>query len=341
VRELFQLGDPALVPSVVDAAQRGDREALLSVWDDLTRQGADPGRFLLRCSAELKERYLQSADRRWLNALDAAWQGVNLLKYESFPALLVELTLLRISAALNQSVQPETAQAQQQQSPPQLPPAGPPKPEAKPESAVQDKPATQAPARRPWDKDKPARQPVPAAKTPAANATSPPASGANGVWQKFLDDLQRHHLTTYSHLVRGVSGRIEGQRLRILFNPGERQTYGFAVREIHLQAMAEAARRVIGASAQVAVELSGSSQPPVVAGGPAEQRSESEPPPELLHDIVDEQPLQDSGEVDAEQLERAAAEMSFDPEVDDIETRRPTAQDAISLFDATELEPEE
>jgi len=168
-------------------------------------------------------------------------------------------------------------------------------------------------------------------------------NSSDGIWEQFLDDLQQQqHLTTYSLLVRGVSGRLDGQRLRILFNPDERQTYGFATREVHLEALRSSARRIIGTEAQVVLELSGSTVQPVVTGGPSAGQATPEPPAEVLHDIVDEPPAPElRRQIDVDELERSAAEISWDADEDGEEPQRPTAQDAITLFDATELEPEE
>ena len=78
IRELFQLGDPTLIPSVADLLVAGDSQKVMGVWDTLVEQGADPGRFLLRLAGELKQRYLETSDGKFLVGMEALWQGVKI-----------------------------------------------------------------------------------------------------------------------------------------------------------------------------------------------------------------------------------------------------------------------
>ncbi len=100
IRELFQLGDPALMERIVAAISSGDPQALIGSWDELAQAGMDASRFLLDLAGALKQRHLAEPSGRWRMALEAVWKGLNLLKYDNFPALLIELTLLEAQAAL-------------------------------------------------------------------------------------------------------------------------------------------------------------------------------------------------------------------------------------------------
>ncbi|MCH7471557.1 DNA polymerase III subunit gamma/tau, partial [bacterium] len=120
IRELFQLVDPSQISAIVEQLHAADPSPALASWERLAASGTDAARFLLKIAGELKRLYLEQPRPKLRAALEALWQGVNLLKHDSYPTLVVELALLKAHAALvEEAVQPaapEETQAPEEES---------------------------------------------------------------------------------------------------------------------------------------------------------------------------------------------------------------------------------
>jgi DNA polymerase-3 subunit gamma/tau len=291
VRELFQLGDLELVPSVVEAIRTGARRELLDTWERLTGQGADAGRFLLQVADALKKCYLESGDVAWRHALEAIWQGLNLLKQESFPALLVELSLLQATEAY---------------AAPELRAAAAPAPEAIPNRGMPADfrrgaggPASAAPAGAvpsaatpvldddvlppPVNRTEfqvrrtpPARPAAPESASPVPGADLPPRREAAMMvptaqrspeplppaspdWTRFLAELQGRSLTAYALVAGYTQGSPVGDALELPYAGSRnwaRQACTYAQFPEMLAALSQAALPVYG-TARVAVGMTG------------------------------------------------------------------------------------
>jgi DNA polymerase-3 subunit gamma/tau len=340
VRELFQLGDPALIRQAVDRLAAGDPKPVLGTWEELVAQGVDAGRFLLKIGEELKQRYLATGQPVWREALGAVWEGVNLLKYESFPALLVELTLLKAQGALATTVGAELATPEPQAA-------------VEPLASVVAAKSPEGSAAAPT-----ARVPSPASTmpeaVPQAGSASPEAPPRRD-WGGYLGEVKRRRLTAYSLLFRDVDGRVDEGVLRISFASERRQAHAFAQRKENADVLVAAAQAVFGAGTAVVLELEGAEgeqatlhQPRLQAVGQA-----IPPPDEVLADVV-ESPGEEVGGTagfDPAKLSATAEEMTVDvttPAGEEVpqgapkkSQRPPTAQEAMSLFEATEITEEE
>jgi len=348
INELFQLGDPTLAPRGADLLAAGDPEPLLKLWDELVQQGADAGQFLLRLATELKQRYLATHEDGWRLALEAVWRGVNLLKFESFPAVLVELTLLNAQLAYRGVKAPaaeraaETAapsapaQRQSQPAPARpaaAPPPAPPAAQAAPEAA-QLREAGQAPTEA----------------VPAETLEEEPADN----WARFLAEIKARRTTTYALLFRGASGELADGRLLIEFERGALPAFRYSKNEEHRQVLLAAAAELFGDQTGVILRLAGDEHSTVDLTPRAEKPAGApeELPVELLSDVD-----QDSDEaatggrsrgkvggVDPDRLSRSAEDMTSDlsaePAAEDDE-ERPTVGFITTLFDGQEIEDEE
>ncbi|MBN2081076.1 DNA polymerase III subunit gamma/tau [bacterium] len=357
IQELFQLGDPTLAPRVVDALAAGDPLPVLETWETLLRQGADAGQFMLKVADELKARYLATGETGWRRALEAIWQGVNLLKFESFPAVLVELTLLNAQAALATPVsQPAAAAPPQRPAPARTQPAAPAR-GGDPDPRILAKPVVDLPAAKP-----PAQPsaPAPAVAPPsappgpvAAERQTGPVARMTAEWEQYLAALKAHRLTTYALLFRDVFGELKGNVLTIEFAAGAEAAYKYAQMEEHAPHLVAVAEKVNKQPTGVILRLEGRpGAEAVLKDLTRPEPKQDEPPPEITMDVVAEYEVVDEGPaggaagVDPDRLaqsaERMESELSteLNPVAEDAD-ERPTAGFVQSLFDAEELTEEE
>jgi DNA polymerase-3 subunit gamma/tau len=267
VRELFQLGDPELVPGVVEAIRTGARRELLDTWERLAGQGADAGRFLLQVAVALKQRYIESGDPAWRRALEAVWQGLNLLKQESFPALLVELSLLEAAAnyaaPVAAAAAPEAAPARGapaelrrtlapgRQAPPSGPAVGsapdrPQPPAAQPPAPT--RPPQTEPVRSEGQTDAPP-PPAPVIREQPAPAAEPGLPPAGPEWARFLAGLRERSLPAYVLVAPYVQGEVRDGVLELPYPPERRwarQACTYVQSSEMLAALSEAAAGTYG-----------------------------------------------------------------------------------------------
>jgi DNA polymerase III subunit gamma/tau len=368
VRELFQLSDPQLLRDAADQLTQPESGALLAIWQDLARQGADAGQFLIRLAGEVKRRYLDSNDDAWRRSLVKLWEGLNLLKFESFPALLVELTLLSAQQAYRQaSATPAPVQTAPASPPVPQSAAGRPTPQpAAPPSASRSQPPSYRPAGRspqPAPAHPPATaQPVapavlsgrvnpPQAATPAAPEPTGGSSAPGAGWDSLLSQLKTSAVTTYALVKEGVHARLEGQLLRLIFDQDARPAYRFIQNPRHERPLANAVVAAYGAGVTPAVEVAGepgSRVPLQVAAAAGIRPAADAPPVEILADVVGEaeeigsdafakalpSTAVKSDNIDLVDELGAAIGQAGEP---DSNARQATKQDVMRLFDAEEL----
>jgi len=339
IAELFQLGSAQAAVAMIDQLDAGETAAAVGAWQELVAQGIDPARFLLQLAGELKDRYLATREQRFLDGLHAAWEGANLLKQESFPALLVELSLLniqsRLSARSGQAAPAGTgasrpASASQPGSRRETPAAG--APDAQPDPLPG--------ASQPGASRKDNVQPRPSASRSAGQEK--PAAAAGDPWPQFLADLEHARLTTYALVARNVTLERSDAGAVLVFDPAARQAYHFAHKSEHLDALRASASRVLGQPAEIQLMIAGepdSLVPKLAAPAPKPQE---DLPEELRHDILNDRDADSQpASVDPSELEAAAEEVETGLKKKLQPSSAPSAQEAISLFDATELDPEE
>jgi DNA polymerase III subunit gamma/tau len=258
VRNLFQLGDPSVVPDVADAISASNKRALLDVWERLANQGADAGRFLLQIADELKRRYLDTGNTAWGRALEAIWEGLNLLKQESFPGLLVELSLLQAAEAFNNPAA-------------QVPLIG--TPIGSSSGAAVD-PSAQAVTHKPdFLKDRsstatlaiqPARHVAPTSKPVIATTSPTVVSPAEALpapnpklmrpttdpkWESFLAALKDLSLTAYALIYQHAHPNAVNGKLELVYESGEpwaSQTCAFAQFPENMDTYGPLAQQVYG-----------------------------------------------------------------------------------------------
>ncbi len=335
IGELFQLGDPRLAAEVVDQLAAGDAQPLLGSWDRLLSQGADPAQFLLKLADEIKQRYLRDHQPAWRAALRAVWEGINLLKYESFPSVLVELTLLSAQAAYSDAVTPSGAPA----------PTAAPIPEAEAPLAAPARvslPAAPQPATASPPPPRTERVPAPA----AVPAGGPPDSPAG--WEEYLAALEATRRTTFALLYRGTCGRLADGVLTIEFADDRLPAFRYAQTEENAAALVEVAVRVFGPDTGIRLSLTGDDGAvelrPRASGGT--DRGDS-PPPEIVTDVVDGEPVPEAAEagVDPDELEQSAAAMTQDMGTDigaaEKDDGPATADYAVNLFTAVDIEEDQ
>jgi len=362
INELFQLGDPTLAPRTADLLAAGDPQPLLELWDELVKQGADASQFLLKLANELKQRYLAARQPGWRPALEAVWRGVTLLKFESFPAVLVELTLLNAQLAYAGSG-PTAAAGQPAGAVDRARPAST-APLARPAStAPQTRPAT---ATQPLSAERvavPSPPETPSTPAPSAAGTTEPEAGAADEeeaaepaddWSRFLAAIKARRTTTYALLFRGVSGEPHDGELLVEFARPALPAFRFAQNEEHRLVLLDAAAELFGAQSGVILKLEGDEQSAVALKPKLEKaaRAPEELPAELLSDVDQDadQPAAGSsraqaGGVDPDRLSRSLEDMTSDLSAEtaaaDDDEERPTVGFITSLFDGQEIEDEE
>ncbi|MEZ5338801.1 MAG: DNA polymerase III subunit gamma/tau [bacterium] len=274
-QELFQLGNPELPGRVLGLIRNGGREELLEIWGSLVEQGADAGRFMVQLSETIKQDYLQNPDPRMREALAVMWEALNLLKHESFPALLVELSLLRCHDLLqadNMAVQPAPVARQQQAVPQQQQQA--PAQKSDPPARMQElqnvhnvqeqrhePPSMEhAPPVRPQEH---ARQRPPEA---------PFEETADAQWLAMLEELERNSLTSYALVRIGVRPLQSEGNLLLEFDdngPG-RVAARYALQPEHRDQIGQAMRKAYGAATGLLIRIAGDSETvEVLAAGAA------------------------------------------------------------------------
>ncbi len=362
VRELYQLADTGYTARVLDLLTAGDNAGLLGVWHEMLAQGVDAGRFLLAVAGEAKDRFLETRQENYRNVLDALWQGANLLKLESFPTLLVELTLLEAQAAWHKAPIAPGNVAQQQQSAvtqrltepsrgqppppaaPPAPPAAPPAPPAPKRQAATDPGATNA-------------QPAPPPRPPLTRQVMPqgPAEPEEPAWVKFLTEVKRQRLTTYSHVFNCAQAMATGGVLQITMRQDQRLSHGALQKPENARVLQAAAALAYGPDFGVALALEGQPASRVLLGTAASASSvrEADPPAELLAELVDElsEDAQLPGATDPVLMQSAEEELyaglksAETPDAQAADQAKPkrlvTALEAMNLFEGVEIEDEE
>lgn len=337
VQELFQLGDPRMVQDCVQLLEAGDSTALLDRGDEIVAQGVDVGRFLLQLAAELRLRYLKdgpASGSRWRAALDAVWQGLNLLKEESFSALLLQLTLLKAQAALasaDASSAPQPMPASRPAPPVRLAP--PPPAVARPAS-----PAPQQLAAAP-----PKTQPLQATKVAAPvtkQISEDDSSTADEPWERYLAVLKAQRLTTYALVYKGVDAVLDGQLLHISFDGAALQQFRYAQREENAKALLAVARELFGPQAQVELTAGDTEERTLLGAEPKHADVTELAPEELFTEEAEgpeSAPAESSG-FDPSKLSEDADEMTQELERSGEQQHKPaSAEDVVDLFDATEI----
>jgi DNA polymerase III subunit gamma/tau len=351
VRELYQLADTGYTGRVMDLLTAGDTAGVLDVWREMLAQGVDAGRFILAVAAEAKDRFLATKHNSYRNVLDALWQGANLLKLESFPTLLVELTLIEAQAAWSKATgaaaadpppQPAAGYRQAQPSPRQVEPAetqaAAPRRAAGPTAA---KLAVPDPAPRPV----PSRQARPEG----------PAEPEEPAWVKFLAEVKRQRLTTYTHVFNCSRAIATGGILHITLRPEQRLSHNALQKPENSAVLLAAAALAYGPSYAIAVALDGQPASEVLLGNPAPAGGYKapEPPAELLAELVDELPEQGLAPSaadpvllhDAEEELYAGLKSAKTPDADPAVQQKPkrtvTALEAMNLFEGVEIDVEE
>jgi DNA polymerase III subunit gamma/tau len=347
VRELFQLGDPSTVPKVVDRLHEPDPAVALEVWQQLLKSGVDPGQFLLQLSAELKRRYIAESRHGLRVALEHVWQGLNLLKYESFPGLLVELTLLQVQGALGavdagHTIAQPQVRKQAQPAAVQVATA----PATLPVSSPVDLPASQS-----LSADTPEQRHV--ASTEIDNGPGDPSAQdfqqagsveaaalpdllAAGLAERFKQQVRQLKLTTFALILEGVEIRRAGETLVLTFDQDSKPALTNARSDENRRVLLEAAQKLLGPATGVQLELAGTAaavlardEPVAAAPSPEENTAAvsngravpaDQPTPAVMYDP------------------NAAGSPSSDPPAQHAEML--TVEDVAQLFGAIELEEE-
>jgi hypothetical protein len=319
-------------------------------------QGVEAGRFLLAVAGEAKQRFLNTRQPGYRAILDALWQGANLLKLESFPTLLVELSLLEAQAVwISAATVPHTSTAAAITAPVMR--------RAEP---IRQIPASSAPARS-YESPMPGRVlPVEKAEatTPAPQRTGVevkidgPAQPEEPTWAKFLAEVKRQRLTTYTHVFNCSMAMAADGVLHIAFKPEQRLSYNAVQKPENAKVLVAAASVAYADGFSVAISISGQSSAEITLGGgriAIVAGKSQEVPDELLADVVEEaqddalqiQPsaadpewLQDSADELYAELKAAEAPRLSDAE--QLNPKRPvSAQEAMNLFEGVEIEDEE
>jgi DNA polymerase III subunit gamma/tau len=347
VLELFQLSDPRLINSAVELLAQPDPAPLISIWRQLASQGADAGQFLLRLAEAVKAKYLATGDDAWRRSLGKLWEGLNLLKFESFPSLLVELALL--SAQRSYTSEPSrkaapvtvdrTGSARAATEPPA---ADHPRPSATPPSP----PQPQYPASSGSEK-RGGQRPGSQIKASTSSETVPESSP----WNSLLNYLAKQHVTTYALLQEGAIARQDGDLLRIIFDSDVRPAYRFIQQARHIEPIRQGMAAAYGTGMQLAVEMAADPASRIVlalnpASGQSRNVDSAAPPIEIIADFFN-----DDGETDVPEVAQPELGMRAGPAdaVEDLhsalgqapspagQARPATKQDVLDLFQATEV----
>lgn len=356
VHELFQLADTGYTAQIVDLIMTGEPEPLLEAWRGMLAQGVEAGRFLLAVAGEAKQRFIDTRQSGFRAILDALWQGVNVLKLESFPTLLVELTLLEAQAVWHSANAGPQVSAQVVAASPTLE-----RGERKLQATAASAPPrssgrttlVSAPAADPHRDSAPTHQ-----SSTAATKIEGPAEPEEPIWAKFLAEVKRQRLTTYAHVVNCAIAMASDGVLHIAFKPEQRLSYNAMQKPENAKVLCAAADIAYGDGFKVAISIAGQNASEIALCGGNIVTAVGKPqevPSELLADVVDDgleemlatQPpaadpawLQDSVEELYEGLKAAEAPRNADSVQPGL--KRPvTAQEAMNLFEGVEIDDEE
>lgn len=349
VRELFQLADTGYAVRVLELLVSGDTAGLLAAWHELLAQGVDAGRFLLAVAAAAKERFIETREDGYRNVLTALWQGVNQLKLESFPTLLVELALLEAQSAWRKGPAPPAS--------PGLPPAQVQRGQGEYSRGASQPPVAAAPAAvrqggPPASAEKPpSTAPKPPNKEPIPQGPAEPEEPA---WAKFLAQVRRERLTTYAHVFSCARAMASGGVLNITLSAEQRLSFTALQKPEHAKALAAAASQAYGPGIAVALSIEGQPDSRVTLGGsaPVSTGRQDDVPAEILADLIEEVPeTAPAGSAADPALMHEAAEelyagLKTQPQAaedtDPSKPKRPvTAQEAMNLFEGVEIDVEE
>ncbi|MCB1220094.1 MAG: DNA polymerase III subunit gamma/tau [Planctomycetales bacterium] len=270
-QELFQLGNPELPGKVLSLIREGGREELLEIWGGLVEQGADAGRFLVQLSETIKQDYIANPDPRMRECLAVMWEALNLLKHESFPALLVELSLLRCHDLMQAGERVQAPVARQVQT------------EARPERRKQDAPTgrvAEPKIKHDAPELSPAVQQPPLQEHARQREPDPVFSMENDAqWSAMLAALESSSLTSFALVRVGVRPHFQDNRLLLEFEdngPG-RMAVRYALQPEHRDALVQAARSAYGNGSGVAVSIAGEAEPVELQGASANGGATIEP----------------------------------------------------------------
>jgi DNA polymerase-3 subunit gamma/tau len=266
IDELFQLGDPSQVRVVVDSLLDGSSHDAIEAWEKMLARGLDAVTFMLQIADELKARYLSDGTAHAKRALEAIWQGLNLLKYDNFPPLLVELTLIHAAGGASTVApaepprrvdnSPSPAQRVAQLRPPPTVQAR----TANPEPLVQ-------PAVTPPDITQPDVQPQPArAEAPRHSPAPPSVKGDDELLETLREKVRSLRLTTFALLRTGVRALRDDNRVVLFFEDGARQAMAFASQPDAMAVLRDAARQLFGQHTVIELKREGDSDHPPIAG---------------------------------------------------------------------------
>ncbi|MCB1185602.1 DNA polymerase III subunit gamma/tau [bacterium] len=305
-QELFQLGNPELPGRVLSLIREGGREELLEIWGGLVEQGADAGRFLVQLSETIKQDYIANPDPRMRECLAVMWEALNLLKHESFPALLVELSLLRCHDLMQAGEVVQAPVARQAVSGQQA------AQERRPEHRQQNAAPSRGPeqeVRQAAPERAIAEQQVPVQEHARQREPEPVFSLDNDAqWSAMLSALESSSLTSFALVRVGVRPSFLDNRLLLEFEdngPG-RMAVRYALQPEHRDALVHAAHSAYGSGSAVAVSIAGEAEPVELQGASAGGGATIEPPA--------------SGDVGADKRQDVVS-----------------PEDAMELFGATEL----
>lgn len=241
VNFLFQLGDPAVARKACDLIEAGSPAGADKLMEELANLGWEYQRFLLEVSAEVQRRYAASGDSRWRKVVETIWAGLNLIREESFPSLLVQLVLAESQAHFGASAPMRGASI-----PPALPEelsnAAPPQAERSPLSRV----APPSAERGPGVVDSPAAGELHSPSPRSVVAEQPSGLLSTTEWERFWKEVHKLQMTLAPHLLRGVSGRLEGGELVLSFSPDSLANYNTVSQPKNIPFLLAGARRAFG-----------------------------------------------------------------------------------------------
>lgn len=255
-QELFQLGDPELPVRMLELLRGADRRAMLDVWNGLVEQGADTGRFLVQVSEALKDAYLKDPDPRLRESLSVLWESLNLLRFESFPALLVELSLLRCYDILHGNDAPlehlNSRSTQEQQSPASVS-----RQHSQPEPVkhIQQEPHRQTVT--PGSERVEPRHETSVRPHARQRPVEPFVVSGDARWSQLLKLLEARSLTTYALIRLDVKPAVNGTELLLDFedNGPSALAVRYVLQQEHSQILLAAVREVYGMDFSLSVKI--------------------------------------------------------------------------------------
>lgn len=350
VHELFQLGDPRLVEGALDLLEAGDSAELLARSEEVVAQGIEISRFMLQLAAASKQRFLDTADQRWSRVLHAVWQGLALLKEESYPALLLQLTLLNAQSALRAAQPPATvarsvpAPVPAKASRPAevaaaVAPARTSQPAAPARTTIeQAKPSTALPA--PTPASVPALGPASLSDTVSSVALDPTA----GISERYLAALYQQRLTTYVLVYQDVDIELHNGLLTLEFAASAVQPFRFAQKEENAKHLLAIAQALFGSAVQVELCVAGAEDSILLGKKEPDTQRLDLPPVEAVSDVEEEDDdtrLPEGGFFDPAKLSADADTINAQLELSDSALKHhPSTEDIMSLFEGEEIEPE-